>query len=163
MTSETHTFMTTEALLEHWQGHQRLTRRTLEAFPEEHLFSFTPAAPMRPFGVLVLELIGMVEPTLEAFITNSWETPDMEAAQAQRPSKAELLIKWDETSKLLSEQWPRVPLERFGEVVKAFGWTQPGANFVLYLIDNEIHHRAQGYVYVYLRLLGLEPPAFYER
>jgi uncharacterized damage-inducible protein DinB len=29
------------------------------------------------------------------------------------------------------------------------------------MIDNEIHHRAQGYVY--LRLLGLEPPAFFER
>jgi uncharacterized damage-inducible protein DinB len=32
---------------------------------------------------------------------------------------------------------------------------------LLYMVDNEIHHRAQGYVY--LRLLGIEPPAFYER
>ena len=31
----------------------------------------------------------------------------------------------------------------------------------IYTIDNEIHHRGQGYVY--LRALGLEPPAFYER
>ena len=28
-------------------------------------------------------------------------------------------------------------------------------------IDNEIHHRGQGYVY--LRALGKEPPPFYER
>jgi uncharacterized damage-inducible protein DinB len=32
---------------------------------------------------------------------------------------------------------------------------------ILYLIDNEVHHRGQGYVY--LRMLGIEPPAFYER
>lgn len=31
---------------------------------------------------------------------------------------------------------------------------------LLYMLDNEIHHRGQGYVY--LRLLGLEPP-FWER
>jgi hypothetical protein len=30
-----------------------------------------------------------------------------------------------------------------------------------YWIDNEIHHRGQGYVY--LRALGVEPPPFYER
>jgi uncharacterized damage-inducible protein DinB len=29
------------------------------------------------------------------------------------------------------------------------------------VIDNEVHHRAQGYVY--LRALGLEPPHFWER
>ena len=32
---------------------------------------------------------------------------------------------------------------------------------VLYGIDNEVHHRGQGYVY--LRALGITPPAFYER
>ena len=32
---------------------------------------------------------------------------------------------------------------------------------LLYWIDNEIHHRGQGYVY--LRSLGIEPPAFYDR
>ena len=32
---------------------------------------------------------------------------------------------------------------------------------LLYWIDNEIHHRGQGYVY--LRALGIEPPAFWER
>jgi uncharacterized damage-inducible protein DinB len=32
---------------------------------------------------------------------------------------------------------------------------------LLYIIDNEIHHRGQGYVY--LRSLGIEPPHFWER
>lgn len=34
-------------------------------------------------------------------------------------------------------------------------------DLLLYVIDNEIHHRGQGYVY--LRALGIEPPPFYER
>jgi hypothetical protein len=32
---------------------------------------------------------------------------------------------------------------------------------LLYVIDNEVHHRAQGFVY--LRALGVEPPPFYDR
>jgi uncharacterized damage-inducible protein DinB len=32
---------------------------------------------------------------------------------------------------------------------------------ILYVVDNEIHHRGQGYVY--LCALGVEPPPFWER
>jgi uncharacterized damage-inducible protein DinB len=44
-----------------------------------------------------------------------------------------------------------------------FGMKYPGVvhDLILYVIDNEIHHRGQGYVY--LRALGIEPPAFYDR
>jgi len=34
-------------------------------------------------------------------------------------------------------------------------------DLLLYTIDNEVHHRGQGYVY--LRALGIEPPPFWER
>lgn len=155
-------FLTPDALLEHWQGHQRLTRRTLGAFPEDQLFSFTPAPPMRPFGALVLEVIHMVEPTLEGLLTDEWRSPDFGALQHQTFSKAELLGAWDRAAARLTELWPQIPEARFHEVVTAYGmWTQPCSGLILYLIDNEVHHRAQGFVY--LRLLGLEPPAFYER
>lgn len=31
----------------------------------------------------------------------------------------------------------------------AFGqWTMPGHDLLLYIVDNEIHHRGQGYVYL---------------
>lgn len=160
MTTSTSTFMTPEALLEHWEGHQRLTRRTLEAYPEDKLFSFAPATPMRSFGELVLEIIGMIAPTLEGLKTGTWETYG-DSGEA-RPSKAELLVKWDEAAKVLHDKFPEIPEHRFHEVDTAFGmWTMPGREMALYLIDNEIHHRSQGYVY--LRLLGIEPPPFYER
>jgi uncharacterized damage-inducible protein DinB len=69
-----------------------------------------------------------------------------------------LLGRWDDTSRVL-QKWPDIPERRLPKVDPAFGqWTMPGAVIVLHLIDNEVHHRSQGYVY--LRLLGVEPPAF---
>jgi uncharacterized damage-inducible protein DinB len=45
---------------------------------------------------------------------------------------------------------------------KAFGqWPGYVYSLLSYIIDNEIHHRAQGHVY--LRSLGLEPPPFWDR
>ena len=48
------------------------------------------------------------------------------------------------------------------ETATAFG-QYPGTvqDLILYVIDNEIHHRGQGYVY--LRAMGIEPPPFYDR
>ena len=47
-------------------------------------------------------------------------------------------------------------------MVTAFGqWTAPVYDLILYAVDNEVHHRGQGYVY--LRALSVEPPPFYDR
>ena len=162
MTTATRTFITPEALLTHWQGHQRLTRRVLEAFPEDKVFTFTPAPPMRSFGALALEVIGMIEPTLHGLQTGAWETPDLDRLQETRPTKAELLALYDKTGEALREEFSQISEASFHETHTAFGqWKMKGNELILYLIDNEIHHRAQGYVY--LRLLEIEPPPFYER
>ena len=58
--------------------------------------------------------------------------------------------------------WRGIPPRRFQEVDKAFGkWEGPVYSLVLYVIDNEIHHRGQATVY--LRALGIEPPYFFDR
>ena len=58
--------------------------------------------------------------------------------------------------------WAQIPPERFQETMTAFGqYTAPLYDLLLYCIDNEVHHRGQGYVY--LRALGVEPPPFWER
>ena len=49
-------FISAPALLMYWQGHRRLTRRVIEAFPDDKLFSFSIGG-MRPFGALALEMI----------------------------------------------------------------------------------------------------------
>lgn len=77
-------------------------------------------------------------------------------------TRQELLRLWDETTEQINGLWPQIPLKRFQETTTAFGQYEGRVSDLLfYVIDNEIHHRGQGYVY--LRALGVEPPPFYER
>lgn len=155
-------FLTPKQALKHWQGHQDLTRRVIEAYPEEALFTFSAAPPMRPFGALVLEIIGMIPPTLEGLISGDWEMPAWNELAKEKMSKAELLELWDRSAAVLAQRWSEIPEDTFGDVDTAFGqWTMPRSELLMYLIDNEIHHRAQGYVY--LRALGIQPPEFASR
>ena len=145
------------ALLEHWQGHRRLTRRVIEAFPEEQLFSFSMGS-MRPFGAMAMEILSIAEPMVRGVVTDTWERPDH---SGEFPKK-EILRRWDESTEKINTLWPQIPPDRFQSTMTAFG-QYPGRvyDLLLYAIDNEIHHRGQGYVY--LRALGIEPPPFYER
>jgi uncharacterized damage-inducible protein DinB len=146
-----------DALLEHWQGHRRLTRRVIDAFPEDQLFTFSVGG-MRPFGALALEMVTMGAPMLKGFVTGVW---DYNASRDAIP-KSELLKQWDDATAEIDRLWKELPVERFGETQTAFGqYTDKTYNLLLYVIDNEIHHRGQGYVY--LRALNIAPPPFYER
>jgi uncharacterized damage-inducible protein DinB len=150
-------FITPDALLSHWQGHRGLTRRVIEAFPEDKLFSFSIGG-MRPFGTLALEMLTMAVPMVQGAVSGNWSTSSNRDA---RP-KSEVLRLWDESTTELNRLWPQIPPQRFLETLTAFGqYTAPLHDLILYVVDNEIHHRGQGYVY--LRALGIDPPPFYER
>jgi uncharacterized damage-inducible protein DinB len=157
MSADSAAFITPDGLLAHWQGHRRLTRRVIDAFPDDKLFTFSVGG-MRPFGALALEMITMAVPMVQGAISGDWNTS---SGREPRP-KQEVLRLWDESTAQLNELWPQIPVPRFGERLTAFG-QYPGIlhDLILYVIDNEIHHRGQGYVY--LRALGIEPPAFYHR
>jgi len=146
-------------VLKQWQGHRRLTRRVIDAFPEDKLFSFSVGG-MRPFSELAWEFIRMAVPIAEGVATGKWQEFDM--SKASVTTKSDLLRVWDEQTKRLDEVFPQIPQHRFTEVDKAFDqWEGRGIDTIQYAIDNEIHHRGQGYVY--LRALGIEPPPFWER
>ncbi|HEU4694138.1 MAG TPA: DinB family protein, partial [Vicinamibacterales bacterium] len=69
---------------------------------------------------------------------------------------------WDEHTEEMNALWARIPPQRVPETLKAFGQYEGKVHdLLLYAIDNEVHHRGQGFVY--LRALGIEPPPFYER
>jgi uncharacterized damage-inducible protein DinB len=157
MANEAAVVITPKQLFEHWAGHRRLTRRVIEAFPEDQLFTFSVGG-MRPFGVLALEFLTMGVPTMRGMMTGSW---DSDMSRDAMP-KAELLAKWDESTRELEQLASTFDPAAFQQTYKAFGqWEGPGHWLLFYVIDNEIHHRGQGYVY--LRALGIEPPPFYER
>ena len=149
--------ITLDQLLKHWQGHRGLTRRVIEAFPDEHLFSFSLGG-MRPFGEMAAELVRMAAPLVEGAATGEWQGYESEVPT----TKAGLLARWDDDTQRIDERWRTIPEGRFAEEDAAFGVYRDRVQGLLqYAIDNEIHHRAQGYVY--LRALGVEPPPFWER
>ena len=155
--------VTTAFLLEHWQGHRRVTRRVIEAFPEKELFTYSIGG-MRPFAQLALEMIGMTRAGIAGVATGKWEytSAASQHAGATPTTRADLLALWDTATRELDAAWPQIPASRFEEVDNAFGqWEGVVYGLMQYWIDNEIHHRGQGYVY--LRSLGIEPPAFYDR
>jgi len=77
-------------------------------------------------------------------------------------TKEDLLNTWDDVTYKIDSLWPLIPRQRFHETMKAFGaYEGITSDIIFYWIDNEIHHRAQGFVY--LRSLGIQPPAFWDR
>jgi uncharacterized damage-inducible protein DinB len=151
------TFMSPQALLEHWQGHRKLTRRVIDAFPEEDLFRHSVGG-MRSFGTLAMEMATMGAPMLHGIVTGKYDSNVSRNAS----SKAEVLERWDEATAEIDALWQQIPASKFAETITAFGtFTGPAWSLIMYVIDNEIHHRGQGYVY--LRSLGISPPPFYER
>ena len=127
--------VTPEALLDHWQGHRRLTRKLIEAFPEDKLFTYSVGG-MRPFSALVMEFLGMAVPGLTGVITGQWQTIDQMPHRSKKDvpaTKKELLDRWDEATSEINALWPQIPPHRFQEHDKAFGqWDGPGYFFLFY-------------------------------
>lgn len=144
-------------LLSHWQGLRRLSRRVIEAFPDDQLLTYSLGG-LRPYGTLSGEMLAIAVPMVREIVTGESQ-PYQEVAPS---SKAELLAAWDRATNELNEWYARLTPERFGETVTLFGqFTGPVWSQLFYAIDNENHHRGQGYVY--LRSLGITPPPFWER
>lgn len=158
MTTTSPSVLSLDALRAHWQGHRALTRRVIEAFPEDQLFTFNVGG-MRPFGELAWEMSGVSAYNLTGLTTDDWSWHEPETAPPQ--SRAALLTAWDALTPALDAALPAADPDWFTRPQDMAWGTMPPLASVLYAIDNEIHHRGQGYVY--LRALGIEPPAFFER
>ncbi|MFC3197777.1 DinB family protein [Parapedobacter deserti] len=152
-------------LLSHWQGHRGLTRRVIEAFPEDKLFSHSVGG-MRAFAELAMELNRMGAPGAHGIATGEWkelkDLPGAEEIESSPTTQQGILQLWDWSSDYINNVWQQVVSTRLQETDNAYGqWEGPVWWHLFYFIDNEVHHRAQGYVY--LRSLGIEPPPFWDR
>lgn len=151
--------ITAAELLTHWQGHRSLTRRVIEAFPQEALFTHSIGG-MRSFAQMCMELLGIAGPGLREIVTGKVNSLNEHFELGN--SKQKLLQAWDDATLEINECWAQLNPGQFHETILAFGkYEGTVISSIFYFIDNEIHHRAQGYVY--LRSLGIEPPAFWDR
>jgi len=154
--------LTKAELLKHWQGHRALTRRVIDAFPEKELFEFSVGG-MRPFAVLAKELLSIAVPGLAGIVNRTEEGYEENgASQSAITTKEALLRQWDADTPRIEELFNQIPEADFHQTFNLFGqFNFPIIENIFYFIDNEIHHRGQGYVY--LRALGIQPPFFWER
>lgn len=156
---ETAQVISPKQLLKHWQGHRDLTRRVIEAFPEKEFFEFSIGG-MRPFAAMTMELMGIALPGLRELAGG--DTGKLSEHFEHGNQKANILKKWDADTEEINRVFANIPLTRFQEHIKLFGqYEGTVCSSLFYFIDNEIHHRGQGYVY--LRALGIEPPFFWDR
>ncbi len=155
---------TPKEMLTHWQGHRNLTRKVIEAFPEDKLFSFNIGG-MRTFGEICNELLELGAPIAKGIATNEWgKYADIEGAPSSEApkTKEEVLMIWDWSTQIINEYWATIKPGRFQETELIYDQYEGKIWWHLaYIMDNEVHHRGQGYVY--LRALGIEPPFFWER
>lgn len=151
--------ITSQELFKHWMGHRHLTRRVIEAFPEKDFFNFSIGG-MRTPAALIGELLSIAGPGLKQIVGGGSEA--LNENFEFNNSKTKVLESWDKTDKEITTLWTKISNERFHERIVTFGQYEGSVwSSIFYFIDNEIHHRAQ--MYVYLRALGIEPPAFWDR
>src|SRR3546814_8073523 len=104
--SATDVTLTPADILKHWQGHRTLTRRVIEAIPEEALFTHSIGG-MRPFAELAMELNRMAAPGAHGVVTGEWKELDVfakEQGMDASPKTKEGILKRSEehTSELQS-------------------------------------------------------------
>lgn len=156
---QTASVITAGELLKHWQGHRNLTRKLIDAFPEKEFFEYSIGG-MRPFAGMVKELLAIAVPGLRQIAGGEPEELNEDISAAD--SKANILSLWDKATDQINSYWAKIPDEKFHDNILAFGQYEGTVwSTIFYFIDNEIHHRAQGYVY--LRSLDTEPPPFWAR
>ncbi|GGH74554.1 putative damage-inducible protein DinB [Pullulanibacillus pueri] len=149
-----------EKFRETLDANRGLTIRTLQAFPEDKLFTYSPVEPLRPFSEMILEVLDVERGYTRGIALGDWEYTQPYAGVS---SKADLLKACQETQESVRNWWHEITEERLAVVEKDpfFGGEMSHFDRLQYALENEIHHRGQGYIY--LRLLGIEPPFFYER
>ena len=148
--------LTPEALLTNLKDVRALTRKVIEAFPEKELFEFS-VANLRPFSAMVEEFL-MITNYIFTETLHEKHTPFY--TEGQFPTtKAEVLALWDRATEILDREWTKVG--DYTQPLTIYQMTFSFSQWILYAIENESHHRGQGYTY--LRALGIEPPFFWAR
>ena len=147
--------LTPEALLTNFKDVRALTRKVIEAFPEKDLFEFN-IANLRPFSAMVQEFIGIIDGIFGEILPEKHQKFLEEKFPTQ---KEDLLALWDRVTARIDQEWQAI--EDYTRSVTLYYMTFSFAQWILYAIENESHHRGQGYTY--LRALHIEPPFFWGR
>ena len=162
-TSETpekiNAIITPTELVKHWEGHRKLTRKLIDAFPEKEFFEYSIGG-MRPAAQFVQEMMDVSTGGVREMAGGI--AGDVAGHAVKTTTIADALTQFDESTAELLENLAKIPVDKYHDRILSFGQYEGTIQEnILYFLDNEIHHRGQAYVY--LRSLGIEPPAFWDR
>lgn len=148
--------LTSEALHTNFKDVRVLTRKVIEAFPEKDLFTFN-IANLRPFSAMVEEFIAITDSIFGEILP---EKHHKFLGEGKFPTqKSDLLALWDKVTTQINKEWKEI--RDFTQPITLYQMTFSFTQWILYAIENESHHRGQGYTY--LRALHIEPPFFWGR
>ena len=138
-------------IVKYWRNVRALTLTLLDRFPPE-TFGYCPTPFVRS-AAEQFEHIGAVEIYIRKGLVDNVLIPVPEVGIKDKDTLRQFLIaEHAKTSRALAA----LPEDRlFGYYDTKFGRVT-GEGLVLVAIDEEIHHR--GNLYIYLRLLEIEPP-----
>jgi uncharacterized damage-inducible protein DinB len=145
--------MNKPAIIKYWRNVRALTLNVLERFPDDQM-PFRPAVRVRSVAEQFDHILAVELYFRKSLSENTWgpvPTPGLGISN-KGELREKLTREHEETSRML-HMLPKSVFEGFHQT--KFGrLTGEGAIYVC--IDEEIHHR--GNLYIYLRLLGIEPP-----
>ncbi|MFC9597025.1 DinB family protein [Peribacillus butanolivorans] len=153
-------FLSKEALFDIMEGNRRLTMSVIEAFPEEKLFHYTPVEKLRPFAEMVKEIMNIERGYMRGIALGEWEFQDSFTTLS---TKEALVKACEDVREDTRKMWKNITEGKL-EVVEKDPFFDPSQSHfarLQYALENEIHHRGQGFIY--LRTLGIEPPEFFVR
>ena len=147
--------LTPDLLCTNFQDVRALTRNVIKTFPEKDLFEFS-IANLRPFSAMVEEFVMLVDGVFGEILKDKHQ----KIIENTFPNnKSEILSIWDKTSKIINKEWGEIT--DYSQELTLYQNTFSFTQWILYLIENETHHRGQGYTY--LRALHIAPPLFWDR
>lgn len=146
-----------------WENNRRLTNNVARALIRADAIDKVLVPGMRPFRAFMLEIVGMERWNVQGLAYDRW---DYEApSETLQTGPIEEVLEFGKKVREETRQlWPDIPFDAFTKMRPAPASYIPAGTalgWLTYTFENEIHHRGQGYVY--LRLLGNEPPAFFNR
>jgi len=145
-------------LREHLERYRGVTLQTLELVPEEKL-AWYPAIAQFSFGQQFFHIAQVEEFYAYGLFEADWDPGRLEESK-MRPSREQLRQKLEAARRFTLDRLARLEAARLDAAVTVpnVPVTWPLRSWLWYLVEHEIHHKAQ--LAVYLRQIGLTPPFF---
>ncbi len=139
--------------MKYWDNVRKLTLHLLELFPEDQM-TFRPTKDVRNVAEQFTHIVDVELYIRRGLVNQDWiyrSSPDFPILE-----KKSLYDRLYNEHQRTNDFLKMMPEGRFMKTYETKFGSISGEAIIYVAIDEEIHHR--GNLYVYLRLLGIEPP-----